>query len=356
MGNPDSNPALLEALRDAARSADLPDVGLTGSMLQAAKEIIFRVEDDGPHLQIVGFILDLNSGCLSLGPTFDIYGFSDDDDVKGTMAHAIAYDVPIYPENKSDIPRLLSYHQAIFADGFLVPGDEGNEGIRYRLTARAAHNLDLDDIDETTSFSPADYLLREMETRERLAELVQAEKVISDLRSALEILQGELDRETRDENALQRILTERPSLLGLEYRRLIPKHRLGSEYELDYAAITFSGFAHCIEIESSNLLLYTKAGNPRAELVHAEQQVLDWLDWLDQHVEYASTKLPSLLRPTGTVIIGRRTDMTEEDQKRLQRRNAGWNGTLRILTYDDLVDQGRLTLQWLTSGFAATSS
>jgi hypothetical protein len=184
--------------------------------------------------------------------------------------------------------------------------------------------------------------------------LVEAERVIASLTAALDELESELQKNERDENALQRILTSRPSLLGLEYRAIIPKHSLGAEYELDYAAITTNGFVHCIEIEPSNMELYTKAGNPRAELVHAEQQVLDWLDWMDRHREYAAAKLPTLLRPTGTVVIGRRGDLSDKDVLRLERRNAAWSGTLRILTYDDLVDQGRAVLGWLTTGFGDT--
>lgn len=351
VSGPDANPELAEALRQAQAAADLPDRSFWQATFGAAKEVIFRVEDDGPHIAIVGFSLDAKTGCLSLSNQFDVFDMGDDDGVKGTIAHAITHDVPIYPETPSDIPKLVELYESIFAEGFEVPTGDGRR-VTVRPSFKDAHNVALEEIDDETRIQPLDYWLRERRNADRIRELVEAERVVVGLQKAVEALEDELKKEVRDEHALQRILTDRPSLLGIEYREIIPKHSLGGEYELDYAAITTSGFVHCIEIEPSTMHLYTKAGNPRADLVHAEQQVLDWLDWLDRHTEYASSRLPTVLKPTGTVIIGRRADLSDQDKVRLERRNAAWNGTLRVLTYDDLLDQARATLSWLTSGFA----
>ncbi|QGN58983.1 Shedu anti-phage system protein SduA domain-containing protein [Nostocoides sp. HKS02] len=351
LSNPKANPALTAALHEAMAKADLPDSGVQNEIIQAARELIFWEEDDGIHFEVIGFSLDMATGCLMLGRSFEVYGFANDEDAKRTLAIAVAADVPIYPQDESNVQRLVELYESLFTDGIKVPDGEGNE-VTLLPRFKAAHSVEATGMANANArFQPADLYMREHSYQERLRQLVEAERVVTNLRHAIRALEVELNRGVRDENALQRILTERPSLLGIEYRQILPKHSLGGEYELDYAAVTNNGFVHCIEIEPSSLSLYSKAGNPRAELVHAEQQVLDWLDWLDRHSEYAASKLPTLLRPTGTVVIGRRPDLSDADVKRLERRNAAWGGTLRVLTYDDLLEQARAILLWLTGGF-----
>jgi hypothetical protein len=159
-------------------------------------------------------------------------------------------------------------------------------------------------------------LLAELQKRE------EAGRVLAALRLAIAELEGLLNDRERNENDLQRCLTHNPILFGTDYRRVIPKHRLGDEYEMDYALERVSGLVDLVEIEASTHLLFTQAGNPRKELVHAEQQVLDWLDWIERHSEYARDRLPGLMRPFGYVIIGRSTNLSEKDRDRLHRRNS----------------------------------
>jgi hypothetical protein len=169
-------------------------------------------------------------------------------------------------------------------------------------------------------------------------------------------LEGLLDEKERNENALQRCLTENPILFGTEYARVIPKHGLGDEYEMDYALERVSGLVDLVEIEASTHPLFTQAGNPRKELVHAEQQVIDWLDWIEQHGEYARHRLPGLMQPLGYVIIGGTLGMSEEERKRLHRRNSMFRGALQILTYDDLLDRARTLLQILEGKVSVSRS
>jgi len=132
-------------------------------------------------------------------------------------------------------------------------------------------------------------------------------------------------------------LTEYPILFGTDYARLVAKPKLGSEYELDYALQKYSGEYDLVEIESSSLPLYTKGGNPSQYLVHAEQQVFDWLHWIERNNSYAREKLPELINPVGFVIIGRSCSLGENEKQKLYRRNAIYRGQLVIMTYDDLL-------------------
>ena len=75
---------------------------------------------------------------------------------------------------------------------------------------------------------------------------------------------------------LQRCLFRHPILFGAEYIRVIPKFSLGGDFEMDFALQRSSGLIDMVEIENSKHALFTKNGNPRSQLVHAEQQVIDW--------------------------------------------------------------------------------
>jgi hypothetical protein len=85
------------------------------------------------------------------------------------------------------------------------------------------------------------------------------------------------------------------------------------------------------------------------DLVHAEQQVLDWLDWVEANARLVRDEFPGMMRPVGQVIIGRRQDLSESDIKRLRQRNATWRGSVVVLTYDDLLDRARNMLEVLTA-------
>ena len=80
-----------------------------------------------------------------------------------------------------------------------------------------------------------------------------------------------------------------------------------------------------MEIEASTHKLYTKKGNPSAPLVHAEQQVDDWLSWLEEHSDSARDHLPGLNNPRGFVVIGRRSSLSGEDAEKLNGENQNYN-------------------------------
>ena len=102
-----------------------------------------------------------------------------------------------------------------------------------------------------------------------------------------------------------------------------------------------------MEIESSNLPLFTQIGNPSSYLVHAEQQIIDWIDWIEKNNSYARAKLKGLLTPKGFVIIGRESSLNEKTKASLLRRNKAFNGLIEILTYDDLLNKAECILKIL---------
>jgi hypothetical protein len=275
------------------------------------------------------------------------------------LALAVIHEVPVYPNTEELMSELASYHEEMLAVGFKMKDESGKDVYLHftKLPGTSVGTLDhLEAIKATELQSPAEI---ELIRRALLAELQKREeagRVLAALRLAIAELEGLLNDRERNENDLQRCLTHNPILFGTDYRRVIPKHRLGDEYEMDYALERVSGLVDLVEIEASTHLLFTQAGNPRKELVHAEQQVLDWLDWIERHSEYARDRLPGLMRPFGYVIIGRSTNLSEKDRDRLHRRNSVFRGAFQILTYDDLLDRARALLEILAGGLSDSQS
>ena len=89
--------------------------------------------------------------------------------------------------------------------------------------------------------------------------------------------------------------------------------------------------------------MFNKSGDPTSHLVHAEQQVLDWLSWITKYGFYAEGNLPGLMNPVGFVVMGRRQDLNETTKLKLKQRNTVFRGQLCILTYDDLLDKAKNT-------------
>ncbi|WP_157824192.1 Shedu anti-phage system protein SduA domain-containing protein [Planococcus sp. MB-3u-03] len=104
-----------------------------------------------------------------------------------------------------------------------------------------------------------------------------------------------LNNISRNENRLQEILTTYPILFGTEYIEVLDKHRFGSEYEADYVLKRYNGLYDVVEIEASTLNVYTKQGNPASALVHAEQQIMDWLEWIEHNNSYAREKFKNCI-------------------------------------------------------------
>lgn len=346
--NGEANPGLVQALEAHPEARDQAVTPFT--YLGACRELILHlIAEDEFEVESIGFTLDAATTELVLRRAWRATRLTRDD-VKVQLANATAFDVPIYPENDAAAEHLSDIYADLLANGVEVE-DEGKnqrlvwgrgEAIEFDATGDAA-------LSPTESFFPADALVVTRELGRRHALVSEAFRTLALLKSAIRHLGGLLAMPHRDEAALQRCLTTHPVLFGLDYKAVIPKFRLGKSFELDFALQRHSGLVDLLEIEPSSLPLYTKSGNPSQHLVHAEQQVLDWIEWLESNSRLARDDLPGMARPAGQVCIGSRISMQQADHVRLHRRNAMWGGSITILTYEDLLDRGRNVLEILTS-------
>jgi hypothetical protein len=136
---------------------------------------------------------------------------------------------------------------------------------------------------------------------------------------------------------------------------LFAKVALGGRYQADFAFCSLNSMGAwwtLVELERSDVPIFTKAGNPSKYLTHAIRQVMDWQAWLVDYSEYAKSELQKLFkddtreshyadyfrRPGNTIIvIGRRANLSPEtNRRRIQLCTE--NPHLEIITYDRLFD------------------
>lgn len=325
------------------------------SIFTLAKETIFDIKDEKPIFHIILHTLNTENFEIEITHALDRLVEGDNpeeikEEVKWVLAYAIALDVPVYPNSEELGATLAQYYRDLMVEG-LKARDESGEYKHYVMTDSSGTNIEtidhLEQMKLTDIHSSAElHLIREA-VRTEIAKRDEAGQILNSLRLAISELSDLLYATKRNENALQRCLTRNPILFGTEYTRVIPKHRLGAEYEMDYALQRVSGLVDLVEIEASVHPLFNQNGDPSKHLVHAEQQVLDWLDWIECYSSYARDRLPGLVQPLAYVVIGRSQDLSNKEQERLRRRNITFRGTFYILTYDDLLDNARNLLRVL---------
>lgn len=122
---------------------------------------------------------------------------------------------------------------------------------------------------------------------------------------------------------------------------LYSKIKLGNEYETDFVYFDLGSFGpdwKLIEIERPGARLFTKSGSPTAELNHAIDQIRCWQDWIVENSAYAQKLMPGIRYPHGYVFIGRRSELTPDNMKKLRRLSYECRSYAHIHTLDRLTD------------------
>lgn len=116
---------------------------------------------------------------------------------------------------------------------------------------------------------------------------------------------------------------------------------LGTEYRVDFLICEADGSYILVEIENPRNRLFTRNGDFSAALNHAQRQIEDWQEWIENNLSTVEKKFPGMSSPRGLLVIGRSKDLSEVEQRRLARRNINLRGRLMIRTYDDLIANAR---------------
>jgi len=328
----------------------------------ACRELIFDIKDGEPIFHCIAYSFDVDRMSIVIQPMFEmLVGRAGSEtqiaeEIENTLALAAGLGVPVFPNTSDLAPLLAKHHRKMLVEGFTA-SDETGKRVRLRLTRSPGERIDdpryITELKPTEHLSPAELVLIKDSITSELARLSNADRALSNLRLAIDELGQLLNTTKRNEGKLQRCLTDNPSLFGPDYVRVLPKHKLGSEYEMDYALERYSGVVDLVEIEASSLPLFTKRGDPSQFLTHAEQQVIDWLAWIERNSAYARENLPGLMAPIGYVVIGTSNNLSPDLIEKLRWRSAMYRGSLLILTYEDLLVRAKQILRFLEGPAAA---
>lgn len=116
---------------------------------------------------------------------------------------------------------------------------------------------------------------------------------------------------------------------------------LGTEFRMDFMIREADGEFVLTEIENPRHTLFTKQGDFAAPVNHAQRQVEDWQDWVEDNLSTMQKTYPGIISPKGLVIIGRSRGLLDSEQRKLRRRNINLRGRLKIITYDELIAGAR---------------
>jgi hypothetical protein len=321
------------------------------------KEMIFDVDqDDRPLLHIICYTFNSSYNSLEMVALLQTFVEASQDELDKAILHELAmsviYNIPVFLNHDKLEESLSGYYNQLYEHGFELL-DENNEVKKYKLADTLVPDFEKQKGELTREKTPRIYSFSEVnyyknKLMEKLKRLDSAQYVINNQKDGINELSEGLNSSLRNENRLQEILTTYPILFGTEYIEVLDKHRFGSEYEADYVLKRYNGLYDVVEIEASTLNVYTKQGNPASALVHAEQQIMDWLEWIEHNNSYAREKIQELYSPKGYVVIGRSHTLTLKTKEKLRRRNLVFRDKIEVITYDDLLENAKSLLTLLT--------
>jgi hypothetical protein len=173
---------------------------------------------------------------------------------------------------------------------------------------------------------------------DRLLDMIIDSHLILSL-DLIEEFAAKLDSGPDREEDLQRFLADHPILLDPFVKVMHSKQHLGSDFITDYVLRRMNDEYILVEIENSTDALFRADGSFTPELMTAVGQVRDFQAWVSENLAYARKKMPNITHPEGLVVIGRRRDLDGAAARRLAEENFSRRGHIKIVTYDDLLDQ-----------------
>lgn len=144
-----------------------------------------------------------------------------------------------------------------------------------------------------------------------------------------------------NEETYQQFLTSNPALLDPLAAEVLPKLRLGTEYATDFAVRRHDDRWLLVEIEKPQDRIFTAKDDFSAMFTHAYGQVLDFQRWVDDEVSYARKTMPGVVVPRRLVVIGRRSEMSPRQEKKLSQLVSN-SARVDVVTFDDLLKQARV--------------
>jgi hypothetical protein len=148
------------------------------------------------------------------------------------------------------------------------------------------------------------------------------------------------------EEPVQQFLQRHPEILSPTHSRVWPKLAFGAT-KTDFVFREGAGEYLLVEIEAPVRSIFTKEGQPRAELTHAVNQVADWIRYIQDNLSTVQRELQLTgisPNPHALVVIGRSATLTEPHRRKLATLMS-MHPSLRIITYDELLESARRAVE-----------
>lgn len=150
-----------------------------------------------------------------------------------------------------------------------------------------------------------------------------------------------IDNKPKREEEIQKLFTQHPVLLDPFVNELFSKQQLGSDFITDFVVKRTNNEYILVEIENSTDALFNSNGSFSSNLMEAISQVRDFQAWVSDNLPYAQKKLPGIKHPEGLVVIGRSSNLSEIEKKRLVEENHSRRSHIKIVTYDELLETAK---------------
>lgn len=144
---------------------------------------------------------------------------------------------------------------------------------------------------------------------------------------------------SKTEEEIHQYLVNNPQILEPFYAKIWSKVKLGEKLIADFLIKQMDGNYIVVEIEKPSDVIISKSGNLSAKTTHAIRQALEYRDWLASNQLYAQQNFDGLWRPSALVIIGKESDLSENQLARLKQENESRQGILRIVGFDWLYNR-----------------
>jgi len=145
----------------------------------------------------------------------------------------------------------------------------------------------------------------------------------------------------RNEEAYHEFLQNNPCLIDPLASKIFNKAKLGIEHVTDFVVKRLDNEYILVEIEKPHSKIFSARDDFSSEFVHAMGQVLDFQEWVENNVAYAQRQLPSISSPQGLIVIGMKRKLSEKQMNKLGRFNINNRGRLRVVTFDEILEQGQ---------------
>ena len=154
-----------------------------------------------------------------------------------------------------------------------------------------------------------------------------------------------LTNANEDEEAYQKFLQSNPCLIDPLAFDVLNKARMGIEHTTDFVLRRLDNEYILVEIEKPSSSIFTKKNDFSAIFTHAMGQVLDFQEWIEGNIAYAEKLFPHITSPQGLLIIGMKKNLSPKQVSKLSRFNINTRGRLKVITFDELLEQGKQYLE-----------